>query len=60
MQIQGSGWTIDSVMEQKINISKYKPLSGSSYTNLPKELYHSRKGFFNTQISGDNKCLKCC
>ena len=40
---EGSGWTIGSVIEQNINISKYKPLSGSSYIKLPKELNHSRK-----------------
>ena len=26
-QAKGSGWTITSVIEQNINISKYKPLS---------------------------------
>ena len=55
-----SGWTIDSVMEQNINISKYKPLYGSSYIKLPKDLNHSRKGFVNIQNSDDNKCLLWC
>ena len=45
---------IDSVMEQKIIISNYKPLSGSSYINWPKELNHSRKSLTNIQ-NGDYK-----
>ena len=40
-QTESSGWTIDSVIEQNINFSKYKPLSGSSSIKLTKELNHS-------------------
>ena len=43
------GWIIDSVIEHNINISKYSPLSGSSYIKLPKELDHRRKGLINIQ-----------
>ena len=43
------GWIIDSVIEHNINISKYSPLSGSSYIKLPKELHHPRKGLINIQ-----------
>ena len=32
------------MIKQNVNISKNKPLSGTSYIQLPKELYHSRKG----------------
>ena len=39
---KGSGWTIDSVIDYNISISKYNPLSGSSYIKLPKELDHPR------------------
>ena len=39
-QAEGSGWTIDSVIEKITNVSKYKPLSGSSYIIVPKELNH--------------------
>ena len=28
---KGSGWSIDSVIDHAINISKYNPLAGSSY-----------------------------
>ena len=40
---KGSGWIIDSVVNHKINILKYRPLSGSNYIKLPKELDPSRK-----------------
>ena len=33
---KGSGWIIDLVIDHNINISKYNPLFGSSYTKLPK------------------------
>ena len=55
---EGSGWTIDSVIEQNIDISRYKLLSGSNYIKFPKELNHSRKGLINTQNTDNNKCLK--
>ena len=39
-QGKGPGWTIDSVTDHNINISKYNPLAKSSYIKLPKELEH--------------------
>ena len=35
---EGSGWIVESIECQYINISAYRPLSGSSYINLPFEL----------------------
>ena len=35
---------IDLVIDHNISILKYNPLAGSSYTRLPKELNHQRKG----------------
>ena len=35
---EGSGWIVESIESQYINISTYRPLSGSSYMNLPIEL----------------------
>ena len=55
---KGSGWIIDSVIDQTISISKYNPLAGSSYTKLPKELDHLRKGLINIQNIDDNECFK--
>ena len=45
----GSGWIVDSILNQYLNISSYKPLSGSTYCKLPKELCHSMKGLINIQ-----------
>ena len=56
---KGSGWIIDSVIDHNIHISKYNPLAGNSYTELPKELSHQRKGMINIQNIGD-ECLKQC
>ena len=53
---KGSGYIINSVIDHNVNISKYNPLSGSSYIQLPKELDHPRKGFINIQNIGDNEC----
>ena len=44
---KGSGCIIYSVIDHTISISKYNPLSGSSYTRLTKELDHPRKGLIN-------------
>ena len=40
----GSGWNVESIESQYINISTYRPLSGSFYMDLPAELRSSRKG----------------
>ena len=41
---EGSGWIVESVESQYINISTYRPLSGSSYISLPVKLRNPRKG----------------
>ena len=46
------------MIEEKIKVSKYKPLGGSSYIKFPKELDYSRKSLINIQNSDDNKRLK--
>ena len=56
-QAEGLCWIINSVIEKNINISKYKPLSGSSYIKISKEL---KKGLIIIQNTGDSKCLKLC
>ena len=35
---EGSGWIVELIGSQYINISTYKPLPGSSYIELPTEL----------------------
>ena len=39
---EGSGWTMESIDDQYINIVKYKPLKGSPYIELPPELRNPR------------------
>ena len=38
-----SGWIVESIESQYINVSTYRPLSGSSYVELPEKLKSSRK-----------------
>ena len=53
---EGSGWTIVEIKTHFVNIVKYLPLRGSSYTPLPKELRNSMCGLINLQ-NKDDKCL---
>ena len=39
---EGSGWVIKSVDKHEIDISKYKPLKGSSYLPLPEKIKKQR------------------
>ena len=55
---EGSSWIVESNESQYINISTYRPLSGSSYLNLPIELKHPRKGLIN--IKNKNQCFFWC
>ena len=55
---KSSYWIIDSVIDHTLSISKYNPLAGSSYTKLPKELGHQRRGLINIQNIDDNECCK--
>ena len=54
-----SGWMIESIESQYINISIYRPLAGSSYIDLPIELKHPRKGLKNIK-NNDQKCFLWC
>ena len=56
---EDSGWTVESINDQCINIVKYKPLNGSSYIELPPELRSCAKGLFNLQ-NKDNECFRSC
>ena len=44
---EGSGWIIEFIESQYINISTYRPLSGSSYMDLPIELKSPGKWLIN-------------
>ena len=56
---KGSGWIVESIESQYINISTYGPLSGSSYISLPAELKSPRKGLINIKHK-DQKCFLWC
>ena len=55
----GSGWIVEEVYSQFLNVSSHLPLSGSTYIKLPNELKHSMKGLINIQ-NNDNKYLMRC
>ena len=40
---EGSGWIIESISGEYVNFSKYSPLFGSSFAELPSELKDSKK-----------------
>ena len=53
---EGSGWIVELIESQYINISTYRQLLGSSYINLPIELRNPRKGLINIK-NEDQKCF---
>ena len=56
---EGSGWVIERVNNQYLNISQYAPLVGSSFIELPKELNNPKKGLKNLR-NKDDKCFMWC
>ena len=56
---KGSRWIIESVDAKYLNISVYKPLSGSTYIKLSRDLKNSVKGLINIK-NNDNKCFLWC
>ena len=56
---EGSGWIVESIESQYINISTYRPLSGSSYDELPAELRSPKKGLINLKNT-DQRCFLWC
>ena len=56
---EGSGWIIESIEAQYVNISIYSPLIGSTYIELPDKLKNPMKGLINIK-NNDNKCFIWC
>ena len=54
-----SGWIVELIESQYMNISTYRPLSGSFYISLPVELESPRKGLINIK-NKDQKCFLWC
>ena len=53
---KGSGWIVELIESQYINISTYRPLSGRSYVQLPVELKSPKRGLINIK-NRDQKCF---
>ena len=56
----GSGWIVEEIRNQHLNVSSYSPLIGSTYIKLPIELQHPMKGLINIQNNDNNKCFLWC
>ena len=56
---KGSGWITDLVIYHTISISKYNPITVSSYIKLRKELDNPPKRLINIYNIYDNECFKC-
>ena len=56
---EGSGWVVELIESQFINVSTYRPLSGSSYVKLPAELRSSKKGLINIKSNDQSRFLWC-
>ena len=56
---EGSGWIIESINGEYVNISMYSPLVGSTFVELPDKLKNSKKGLINIK-NNENKCFLWC
>ena len=56
---EGSGWITDRIDSHYINVTTYKRLHGSSYTELPTELRNPKKGLINIK-NKDDECFRWC
>ena len=56
-QNEGSGWVFENIESFDINIDPFEPLSGSSYTSLPKNL-EDKKAIINIRNENDHECFK--
>ena len=55
----GSGWNVESIESQCINISTYRPLAGTCYIDLPVQLKSPRKGLINIKNKDQKFFLWC-
>ena len=55
---EGSGWIVELIASQYINVSTYRPLSGSSYVKLPAELRSPKEALMNIK-NNDQNVLYC-
>ena len=55
----GSGWKVESINSEYVNISMYSPLIGSTFVKLPDKLKNSKNSLINIK-NNDNKCFLWC
>ncbi|CAB4016604.1 Hypothetical predicted protein [Paramuricea clavata] len=55
-QERGSNWRVLGLEKHEINITKCKPLKGSSFIDTPPSIKYSRNSLLNTH-NEDDKCL---
>ena len=56
---EGSGWIIELINSQYLNISTYIPLLASIFFELPQELNNPKRGLINLR-NNDHKCFLWC
>ena len=56
---EGSRWIVELIDSQYINISTYRPFSGSPYVKLPVELKSPKKGVINIKNNNQKRFLWC-
>ena len=56
---EGSGWIIESINGEYVNISIHSPLIESTYVKLPDKLKYLMEGLINIK-KNDNKCFLWC
>ena len=56
---EGSGWIVESIDGEYVNIFAYSPLLRNTYIELPHELKNPLKGLINIK-NNDNKCFLWC
>ena len=56
----GSGWIVEEIISQYLNISSYLPLSGSTYIKLLIELRHAMKSLISIENNGNKFFVVSC
>ena len=56
---EGSGWIIELIESQYINILTSRPLLGSSFVKLPAELKSPKEGLINIKDNGQKRFYWC-
>ena len=54
---EGSGWMIESIEAEYVNISIFSLLSANFYIDLVNKLKNSMKGLFNIKNNDNDKCF---